>query len=129
MTVIEALHVLGLSPHNPKPDPDDLKSAWRAATRAHHPDLHPDDAGAEERFKRVSEAYEILTGSRDPDPEPSSASSRPSVDLSGLFSAVLRRVAEPVHRATLVDLLGDDTATAVQAAARAFSAASSKGRK
>lgn len=129
MTRIEALHVLGLPPTNPKPSPDEIKSAWRAATRAHHPDLHPDDAQAEERFKRINAAYEVLTGQREADePEPSASSSRPSVDLSGLFSVVLRRVAEPVHRATLTDLFGEDAAVALQAGARAFAAAQRKGK-
>jgi curved DNA-binding protein CbpA len=28
--------------------------------RTSHPDLHPDDAGAEARFKAISAAYDIL---------------------------------------------------------------------
>ncbi len=43
---------------------DDIKKAYRKMARASHPDLHPDDAGSEERFKTISAAYEIL---RDPE--------------------------------------------------------------
>jgi hypothetical protein len=129
MTRSEALRTLEI-PESVSPSPEEIKSAWREQTRKHHPDLHPDDPSKEETFKRISAAYEILTGQREADPEPSSGSSSrpsgPSVDLSGLFSAVLNRVAQPVHRATLVDLLGEDAAVALQAGARAFAAAASK---
>lgn len=39
---------------------DDIKKAYRKLVRTSHPDLHPDDAGAEARFKSISAAYEIL---------------------------------------------------------------------
>ncbi|MGX9353421.1 DnaJ C-terminal domain-containing protein (plasmid) [Shimia sp. W99] len=39
---------------------DDIKKAYRKLVRTSHPDLHPDDAGAEARFKAISAAYEIL---------------------------------------------------------------------
>ncbi len=39
---------------------DDIKKAYRKLARASHPDLHPDDSGAEARFKRISAAYELL---------------------------------------------------------------------
>ena len=37
-----------------------IKKAHRKLVRASHPDLHPDDSGAEARFKEVSAAYELL---------------------------------------------------------------------
>ncbi len=40
--------------------PDEIRGAYRQAARASHPDLHPDDASAIERFKRVQLAYEVL---------------------------------------------------------------------
>jgi curved DNA-binding protein CbpA len=38
----------------------EVRSAYRRAARAHHPDLHPSDAGATDRFKRIQEAYDVL---------------------------------------------------------------------
>ena len=40
--------------------PDEVRAAYRRAARASHPDLHPGDASAIERFKRVQVAYEVL---------------------------------------------------------------------
>ena len=40
---------------------DEVKQAFRRLAKKHHPDLNKDDAkGAEERFKEISEAYEVL---------------------------------------------------------------------
>jgi len=40
---------------------DDIKKAYRKLAKANHPDLHPGDRAAEERFKEINEAYEILS--------------------------------------------------------------------
>jgi curved DNA-binding protein CbpA len=45
---------------------DDIKKAYRKLVRTSHPDLHPDDEGAEARFKAISAAYDILKDPRDP---------------------------------------------------------------
>lgn len=42
----------------------DIKKAYRLKAKACHPDLHPNDKGAEERFKEINEANEVLS---DPD--------------------------------------------------------------
>jgi molecular chaperone DnaJ len=38
----------------------ELKSAYRRLAKDHHPDRHPGDASAEQKFKEINEAYEIL---------------------------------------------------------------------
>jgi molecular chaperone DnaJ len=45
---------------------DEIKSAYRRLARKHHPDVNPDDSEAENRFKEINEAYEVLsdTGKR-----------------------------------------------------------------
>lgn len=39
----------------------DIKHAFRKLARQYHPDFNPDDMAAEEKFKQVNEAYEILS--------------------------------------------------------------------
>jgi len=40
--------------------PDEIKSAYRKLARKHHPDVNPGDKKAEERFKELSAAHDIL---------------------------------------------------------------------
>jgi molecular chaperone DnaJ len=39
----------------------DIKRAFRKLARRYHPDINPGDGNAEERFKRITEAYEVLS--------------------------------------------------------------------
>ncbi len=41
--------------------PEDIKRAYRKLARELHPDANPDDPAAEERFKDVTRAYEVLS--------------------------------------------------------------------
>ena len=40
---------------------DDIKKAYRALARTHHPDVSEDKVTAEHRFKEINEAYEVLS--------------------------------------------------------------------
>jgi curved DNA-binding protein len=54
-------NVLGV---NKNADQDELKRAYRKLAKQYHPDANKDDPTAEERFKEVNEAYDVL---KDPD--------------------------------------------------------------
>lgn len=54
-----AAAALGVSAHA---SPREIKRAYRQGAKRTHPDLHPDDASAAERFRSVREAYESLSG-------------------------------------------------------------------
>lgn len=56
----------------------DIKKAYRKIARDSHPDLNPDDAGAEARFKAASAAYDLLK-----DPESRARFDRGEIDASG----------------------------------------------
>jgi curved DNA-binding protein CbpA len=40
---------------------DDVRQAYRRLAREHHPDANPDAPEAEERFKEIQQAYEVLS--------------------------------------------------------------------
>jgi molecular chaperone DnaJ len=43
-----------------KATPEEIKKAYRKLARRYHPDRNPDDKQAEERFKEVSQAHDVL---------------------------------------------------------------------
>jgi tetratricopeptide (TPR) repeat protein len=45
----------------PEDDADGLRTAFRKAAKAHHPDNNPDDPDAAQRFRRVVRAHAILS--------------------------------------------------------------------
>jgi DnaJ-class molecular chaperone len=57
---------------------DDIRRAYRKLAKQHHPDLNPGNKAAEERFKAVSAANELLS-----DPEKRGKFDRGEIDASG----------------------------------------------
>lgn len=45
----------------PSASAEEIKKAYRGLAREHHPDANPGDRKAEERFKEISHAYDVLT--------------------------------------------------------------------
>jgi molecular chaperone DnaJ len=41
--------------------PDEIKKAYRRLARKYHPDVNPNDKAAEDKFKEVQQAYDILS--------------------------------------------------------------------
>lgn len=76
--------------------PADVDRAYRRAARATHPDMHPNDASATDRFRAVTIAYETLS---DPGRRASYDNSRSSVNHGATVRiAVHRRPSPaPVH--------------------------------
>src|SRR4051794_41893975 len=58
-----------------KASADEIKKAYRKLARQYHPDRNPDDPSAEERFKEIQAAYDIVG---DPD-------KRKQYDRGGMF--------------------------------------------
>ena len=40
---------------------DEIKKAYRRLARKNHPDVNPNDKAAEDKFKEVQEAYDVLS--------------------------------------------------------------------
>ncbi len=57
---------------------DEIRRAYRRLAKESHPDLHPGDKAAEDRFKRVSAAYDLLS-----DAEKRARFDRGEIDAAG----------------------------------------------
>jgi DnaJ-class molecular chaperone len=67
--------VLGVSP---RATAEEIRKAYRQLAKKHHPDLHPGDKNAEERFKEVSAANDLLS-----DADKRARFDRDEIDASG----------------------------------------------
>ena len=58
--MINYYQILGLSPHATE---SEIRRAYRKLARKNHPDVNPNDKDAEDLFKKINEAYQILSDS------------------------------------------------------------------
>jgi curved DNA-binding protein len=47
-----------------KASEDDIRKAYRKLAKQYHPDYNPNNKGAEDRFKEINEAYEVLSDTK-----------------------------------------------------------------
>ncbi|MGW8251193.1 MAG: DnaJ domain-containing protein, partial [Anaerolineales bacterium] len=40
---------------------EEIKKSYRKLARKYHPDINPEDENAEEKFKEINEAYQVLS--------------------------------------------------------------------
>jgi len=59
-TLAQCYQILGLDP-NKKNTTSEIKKAYHVKALLHHPDKNPNDPLSEEIFKKIKEAYEIIT--------------------------------------------------------------------
>jgi molecular chaperone DnaJ len=93
---------------------EEIKKSYRKLARKYHPDLNPGDKSAEERFKTVQEAFDVLsddkkrkmydqfgTYSDAPPPPPPGAQQGPNMDFGGFdFSEFVKQQTEARGRQT-----------------------------
>ena len=82
-----------------KASADEIKKAYRKLARKHHPDVNPGNKQAEERFKEISFAYDVLA---DPD------------KAEDLRRIRLRRAAKRIRRRIVRDSTGNGSRAAAR---------------
>ncbi|MGF1458930.1 MAG: DnaJ domain-containing protein [Leptolyngbyaceae cyanobacterium] len=83
--LVDELRVLGLRPNASF---DDVKASYRRLARRYHPDMNPGDQEAENKFIRITQAYQVLVEAMPtavPDTQPKATSeaapARPKVTV------------------------------------------------
>lgn len=87
MTKAECYRVLGV---NPYASAEQIRQAYRRKAHELHPDRNPEDPRAEEKFKKLSEAYRILTSTEPPAPA--------APDTPGFFAYLFSLVGDLVRK-------------------------------
>jgi len=75
MPVDDPYKVLGVQPQASE---EEIRGAYRKLAKRYHPDLNPGDSEAEERFKEISAAHDLLS-----DPDERARYDRGEMDVSG----------------------------------------------
>jgi DnaJ-class molecular chaperone len=77
---------------------DEIKKSYRKLARKYHPDLNPGDKSAEERFKTVQEAFDVLSDDK----------KRKIYDQFGVYSDAAPQQAGPQQGGPNMDFGGFD---------------------
>lgn len=83
--------------------PDEIKKAYRRLARKYHPDVNPGDKSAEERFKQMSEAFDVLS-----DPKKRTVYDRFGQYSDNLANAAASGASSTYTRGTPFDFSGFD---------------------
>src|SRR5216684_733228 len=87
--------------------PEGIKKAYRRLARKYHPDVNPGDKSAEERFKQMSEAFDVLS-----DPKKRTVYDRFGQYSENLADAAARGAGPTTgHAAPVFDFSGFDWST------------------
>jgi molecular chaperone DnaJ len=100
MNLNEAHSILGLSSGVSL---EDAKKKYRELTRKYHPDINKDD-GAEDRFKKINEAYQCVISGKGSDPESVSTPVRNPFNPFQGFTGIHNPFGGAIHQAENISL-------------------------
>src|SRR5881227_3245997 len=92
--------------------PEEIKKAYRRLARKYHPDVNPGDKASEERFKQMSEAFDVLS-----DPKKRAVYDRFGQYSDNLADAAARGAGAAYTGGTPFDFSGFDWGSATPGAA------------